>query len=260
MCGVFAASGKLIDKGLLASLGCFCAARGVDSAGIAWYDGKDITVAKIALHPVVAFTGALLGPLEESTKHGAMIGHTRQATQGIVSDANAHPFYDEGIAFAHNGVLFNDDTFGTYDVDSMALIHGIRKRDFSAYDGSIALVWLEGDTLYAFCEGSPLARGMRDGVMYLASCMEYLVNIGCKSVKELSAGNLYTIKEGKIVTVKRIGTNTVFGYRGWMSNYQKAEPSKPDYHWYDSYNESKWEKGPELLKGEPLYGKHAEAN
>src|SRR5213078_2050769 len=79
--------------------------RGYDSAGIGLIDGAELSVVKragkldrleeaLATHPVSGTTG---------------IGHTRWATHGEPSDANAHPHLDCGgrVAVIHNGIIEN---------------------------------------------------------------------------------------------------------------------------------------------------------
>src|SRR4051812_29223674 len=106
MCGLLAGSGTL-DVKTLAKLGKQNAERGTDSAGIAWLEKGEPTIAKIAQHPVEAYRDTLWNLLGEASKSGVMIGHTRMATTGKVCHANAHPFLKDGIAFAHNGVIQN---------------------------------------------------------------------------------------------------------------------------------------------------------
>src|SRR4029077_3078777 len=116
MCGLLGATGKIESRYMIA-LGCLSERRGDESAGVGWSVEGRIRIAKIAQNPLVAFPVTLAPAIRHATKYGGvLIGHTRQATTGAVTDANAHPFFDKesNITWAHNGIISNYQTFGTY--------------------------------------------------------------------------------------------------------------------------------------------------
>lgn len=210
MCGIFCGIGKLSSNRMIA-LGSMNEERGRDSVGIAYISNNEVRIAKIAERPCAGLNIALRKQVTEAAVSGMFIGHTRQATQGSVSSRNAHPFLAEGIAFAHNGIIINDEAFGKYEVDSESLIHGIKDKDFSKYDGPIALVWIEGGKLHAYRCGNPLYRGRHNGSTYLASVGDHLTEIGCTHVKELSEGLIYTFNSPFEIATQRVKKNKAFG-------------------------------------------------
>jgi len=79
--------------------------RGYDSAGIATIENGEFKVIK-RVGRVSNLEKENLSQLQSTIG----IGHTRWATHGGVTDANAHPHTSESIALIHNGVIENYDS------------------------------------------------------------------------------------------------------------------------------------------------------
>ena len=168
--------------------------RGYDSAGIAVLNG-DLRVAKCAGR--VRDLELRSSDLPATAAVG--IGHTRWATHGGPSDANAHPHVAPGgrIALVHNGIIENYAALKTSltaqgrsfrsQTDSevlVQLIEAIQESDSSLpfeavlrlalrqVTGTYGLAILnaaEPDRLYVARCGSPLVVGVGDGEMFVAS-------------------------------------------------------------------------------------------
>ncbi|MGB3407678.1 MAG: glutamine--fructose-6-phosphate transaminase (isomerizing) [Jannaschia sp.] len=162
--------------------------RGYDSAGIATVNegtldrrravGKLVNLADLLVTaPLAGFAG---------------IGHTRWATHGAPTVANAHPHRAGRVAVVHNGIIENfrelrqalgGDWESQTDTETIVrlcerfLDDGMSPRDaaFATVDrlqGAYALCFLfggEGDLLVAARAGSPLAIGYGKGEMFVGS-------------------------------------------------------------------------------------------
>jgi len=165
--------------------------RGYDSAGIATLqDGRihrrraegklDNLAAALAREPLPGTTG---------------IGHTRWATHGRPSEANAHPHATEQVAVVHNGIIENFKTlrdslsakghpFET-ETDTEVIAHLVTdelartgspreavRATLKQLEGAFALGLIfpgNGAALYAARRGSPLVLGYGEGENYLGS-------------------------------------------------------------------------------------------
>ena len=78
--------------------------RGYDSAGIAGIS-KEVFVTRKTIGPTEALQNLVeKAPLPQMNN---MIGHTRWATHGPVSQANTHPQMSNAFALVHNGIISN---------------------------------------------------------------------------------------------------------------------------------------------------------
>ncbi len=165
--------------------------RGYDSAGIATLvDGRiqcrraegklDNLERRLAREPISGAIG---------------IGHTRWATHGAPSEANAHPIATTRVAVAHNGIIenfrelrrklteigFAFETETDTEVIALLLTHhlgmGVAPREaitrtLKRLEGAFAIVVLfagHQDFLICARRGSPLAIGYGEGEMFIGS-------------------------------------------------------------------------------------------
>ena len=174
--------------------------RGYDSAGIAVYNGREIEI-----HRSVGKLSGLerkLGSLQLSGS--PVIGHTRWATHGRPSEANAHPHNYQGVVVVHNGIIENyltlrrelqaDGHHFSSETDTEVISHLIVSQlqqglSFAAalraalrkIRGTYALAVLyekEPQTLAAARLSSPLvlALGDQPGEYFIASDIPALLN------------------------------------------------------------------------------------
>jgi glucosamine--fructose-6-phosphate aminotransferase (isomerizing) len=161
--------------------------RGYDSCGYATAEG--------AVDKATGFISELIENCgTEQTR--LAVSHTRWATHGGITEANAHPHFNEDktVIVVHNGIIENYEEMKkemigggcsfTSDTDSEVIAHflGLRlkqgrkpdeaMKDFmKAAKGTFAVLWLEkgGKRLYAMKRDSPLVLGIVNGMHVLAS-------------------------------------------------------------------------------------------
>lgn len=103
MCGIIGFTGRLKAQKILTEGLAALEYRGYDSAGIAYF--KD--TGKISIRKTVGKVKDLLAICDDENNSTCGIGHTRWATHGGVTNANAHPHKVGNVALIHNGIIEN---------------------------------------------------------------------------------------------------------------------------------------------------------
>jgi len=188
--------------------------RGYDSAGIAILRDNELRLVKKKGR--LAEMVSALGPAEPAD---LAIGHTRWATHGVPSDANAHPHTDCSgrIAVVHNGIIENYAALRknlileghdfVSETDTEVLSHLIEKyyqgsleeavrRTLQDVHGSYAIAVISADQpdlIIAAKKDSPLIVGLGNGENYLASDIPAILG---------RTNQVYILEDGEFVVLK----------------------------------------------------------
>ena len=206
--------------------------RGYDSAGVVTLNGSRFDLAKKIgrVEGLIKATGAQKLPGTSG------IGHTRWATHGGVTDANAHPHIssDQKIALIHNGVIENYASMKKFlagkgytfksetdtevlcnliayhyqkepsTAESSRFVEAVRKT-LRHVEGTYGIAVMCGDCpteIVAARKGSPLILGVGDGEYMLASDVSAIIS---------RTQNVVYLKDGEIVhiTAKSFSISTL---------------------------------------------------
>lgn len=190
--------------------------RGYDSAGIAVYNGKEFKTAKVVGSP----SGLREKAADINGRIG--IGHTRWATHGAPTIANAHPHMSQSGLFTvvHNGIIENCDELKRElvengfrfksDTDTEVIVQmfeyiyngdlkGTVAAVLSRLKGSYALAIMCRD--YPDCIvcaklSSPLFAGISGGCVYLASDVSAIA---------MKSDRIFRVNDGEIGILKKEG-------------------------------------------------------
>ncbi len=103
MCGIIGFTGRLEAQKILVDGLAALEYRGYDSAGIAYFKENG----KISIRKTVGKVKDLRAICDDENDSTCGIGHTRWATHGGVTNANAHPHKVGNVALIHNGIIEN---------------------------------------------------------------------------------------------------------------------------------------------------------
>ena len=198
MCGIFGYIGKRTDAAKVVFEGLKTLEyRGYDSWGVvakATSDKQHVTSDKLFVEKHVGKIGNLtLNPKLLTLNSNSALGHTRWATHGGVTSANAHPHLDCSgkIALVHNGIVENWEELKKSlsknhkfksQTDTEVVVHLVEelakkfpfeeavRKAFLRVRGLNAFIFLNSDGgLVAVKSGSPLVVGLGDDEFLIAS-------------------------------------------------------------------------------------------
>jgi glucosamine--fructose-6-phosphate aminotransferase (isomerizing) len=208
--------------------------RGYDSAGLAIARSSRLEVVKVAgrvadLRAAVSTQDGGLAPsLVQPAESAAGVAHTRWATHGKPTAANAHPHLDATgrLAVVHNGIIENADELRAKlqadgvvllsETDTEVLAHLIRSQltagapsleaavaeALARVQGTYGLVVLDADypgELVVAGNGSPVVLGIGEDEMFVSSDVAAFVRHTQRVVH---------LEDGAIVTVTATGFTT----------------------------------------------------
>ncbi len=202
--------------------------RGYDSAGVAVIDDNNA----IDLRRTVGKVVELDERLEQKPMHGKIgVAHTRWATHGGVTEANAHPHVSGGrVAVIHNGIIENfqpikDEMLAKgYVFDSetdtevaahlifdylkqgLDLVAAVGKA-VDRFEGAYALLVIDAedpDRIVVSRVASPLVIGLGDGENFVASGVPALLPVTQKFIY-LEQGDLAEIRRDGVTIVDTEG-------------------------------------------------------
>ncbi len=203
--------------------------RGYDSAGIAVIGYRNGLQRNRALGKVVE----LEAQMEAAPVGGGTgVAHTRWATHGVPSKANAHPHIAEGrIALVHNGIIENHAELReqqkakgyrfTSETDTEVVVHQVHyyceagddvldavRKTINDIQGAYALGVIDEQDpqrLIASRSGSPLVIGVGIGETFIASDVAALLPVTQRFIY-LEEGDIADIKRDELIIYSNDGS------------------------------------------------------
>ncbi|MFH0739573.1 MAG: glutamine--fructose-6-phosphate transaminase (isomerizing) [bacterium] len=200
MCGIFGYIGSKPASPILIQGLKRLEYRGYDSAGICLLENSELFACK-SPGKIANLESKILGEKPLGATLG--IGHTRWATHGEPTEANAHPHFDckKEIAVVHNGIIENYQALKTFlnesghkfvsQTDTEVISHLVEKfynhennlekavlKTVEVLEGAfgLAIICNKEQKIIAVKKGSPLVLGIGDKEIFIASDAAALIN------------------------------------------------------------------------------------
>lgn len=266
MCGIV---GYIGDNAVQNVLG------GLESLEYRGYDSAGIAVSRFGFTEVIKRSGRLKVLKDAVDIDGMLaIGHTRWATHGSPTEANAHPHTSGKITIVHNGIIENHHTLKLYgwlkdrefvsDTDSEVIAHiiDIMEGDnlfekvsmaLSHLEGSYALAVMSDDdpgTIVVARKHSPLVVGVFDGGAIIASDIQVVLPY-INKVTVLADNEIGMVRENKLVLFQHgqrimkdpleISWTVAQSSRGDSSTFMEKEIHEQPVAIYDTMMNNNWD-------------------
>lgn len=203
--------------------------RGYDSAGLAILDANGDIQRTRALGKVIELENAISAKYGEAGLQGTIgIAHTRWATHGVPSEANAHPHMSsDEVVLVHNGIIENYQELKVElkaqgyvfnsQTDSEVVIHlvhrELQQNDFATavkntiaqLDGAFALAIMQkgnSEEMWVARQGSPLVIGVGMDEFYVGSDPLALLQVTDRFIY-LEEGDLAHITRKKLTILDK---------------------------------------------------------
>jgi glutamine---fructose-6-phosphate transaminase (isomerizing) len=262
MCGIFGFVGK--KKLSIAKV-----LDGLKSLEYRGYDSWGIAYRKDEVIELIKRTGKIgVSRLSDSMTSQIAIGHTRWATHGDVTEANAHPHRDctGTIAIIHNGIVTNHEKLKNRyienghifvsETDSEVAAHSIEeyrktypfaesvRRMFMTLEGMNAFVVMDisSNQLVAIKNGSPLIVGIGKDGTYVASD-PYTLSPYTRLIHTLTDGQMAILSDNRI-SILDVKTNRRLPFVGTKPPLQSIEETRSEYR---SLMEKEMNEQPDML-------------
>ena len=262
MCGIVGYVGPAIDGTALAVVMEGLARleyRGYDSAGVAVLHGDHVATRKRAGKLANLRDALAEQPVPAS---GTAIGHTRWATHGGPTDANAHPHHggpDGRLALIHNGIIENfhslrsglvaDGVVFTSETDTEVAAHLVAqafeqtgdltdamRTVVATLDGAFTLLAVHADApgvVVGARRNSPLVVGLGDGENFLGSDVAAFIG-HTREAMELGQDQIVTITPESVSVIGfdgrpaegrtyHVGWDAAAAEKGGFANFMSKE-------------------------------------
>lgn len=249
MCGLFGVVGRGVmkkERDIFKEMMIASAVRGINSTGAACLAYDRVEMRKMAVNPI-----EFLIKLDEDRsmlldkfQTDMLMGHTRWATVGKVTDENAHPFKNHKYVGAHNGTLIEHrfhmnektDSENMFDemvergiCETLKEIRGPSAYALSIYDIVTGHLWLGHNGRRPLC----IAQDNKNEVLYWASelgMLQWILkrNDVDATYKYLKSELMYEIKIDEISFEKKNPTP-------WISH----DVTPKEYEWLKDDKEGK---------------------